>query len=86
VDVYPEAALDIQEAAMTKRLVEIDDEVLEEARVALGTSTIKDTVNVALGEAAKAARRRPITREDLRRFAEAAADLGDPEIMAKAWD
>jgi hypothetical protein len=28
---------------MTKRLVDIDDEVLEEARRALGTTTLKDT-------------------------------------------
>jgi len=71
---------------VAKRLVEIDDEVLENARRALGTSTIKDTVNTALEESVKAARRRAITPENLRRFAEATRDLGDPEVMAKAWD
>jgi Arc/MetJ family transcription regulator len=34
---------------MTKRLVDIDDEVLDEARRALGTRTLKDTVNEHFG-------------------------------------
>jgi Arc/MetJ family transcription regulator len=71
---------------MTKRLVDIDDEVLEDARRSLGTLTIKDTVNTALAESVKAARRRAITKEDLQRVGELLADLGDPEVMAKAWD
>lgn len=33
---------------MTKRLVEIDDDLLERARGAAGTRTIKDTVHTAL--------------------------------------
>jgi Arc/MetJ family transcription regulator len=33
---------------MTKRLVDIDDDALAAARAALGTPTIKDTVNEAL--------------------------------------
>ena len=33
---------------MAKRLVDINDEVLERARVELGCRTIKETVNVAL--------------------------------------
>ena len=70
---------------MTKQIVDIDDELLDEARRALGTSTIKDTVNSALVETASAARRRAITAEDLQRFAEAARDLADPEVMARAW-
>ncbi|HWH35292.1 MAG TPA: hypothetical protein VNT56_08235 [Acidimicrobiales bacterium] len=71
---------------MTKRLVEIDDKVLDDARRVLGTVTIKDTVNTALKEAAAAAHRRGISKEDLRRFTEACKDLGDPEVMAKAWE
>lgn len=71
---------------MTKRLVEIDDKVLDDARRALGTVTIKDTVNTALKESVAAAHRRGITKEDLRRFTEACKDLGDPEVMAKAWE
>lgn len=33
---------------MAKRLVDIDDDLLERARSAAGTDTIKETVNVAL--------------------------------------
>lgn len=71
---------------MTKRLVDIDDEILDEARRALGTTTLKDTVNESLRSTAQAARRSKITNEDIAAFAEAARDLGDPEIMAKAWE
>lgn len=71
---------------MTKRLVEIDDELLEEARRLLGTSTIKDTVNTALVEASRAAHRRTVTKEELMRAGELLQDLGDPEVMARAWD
>lgn len=46
---------------MAKRLVDIDDDLLDEARSQLGTSTIKDTVNEALRQAG-AARRRKVTR------------------------
>ncbi|MBA3373604.1 MAG: type II toxin-antitoxin system VapB family antitoxin, partial [Euzebyaceae bacterium] len=53
---------------MAKRLVEIDDDLLEQARQALGTSTIKETVNTALlEETVRAAWCRSITKEDLRR-------------------
>ena len=55
---------------MTKRLVDIDDNVLAEARAALGTSTLKDTVNGALHETVMAARRRAITHEDIVAFVE----------------
>lgn len=71
---------------MTKRLVEIEDEVLEQARLALGTSTIKDTVNRALEDAVRASERREhLDRDALRRFAAATRDLGDDEVMAGAW-
>lgn len=39
---------DVYTQSMTKRLVEIDDDVLEVARAALGTATITATVNEAL--------------------------------------
>lgn len=71
---------------MTKRLVDIDDEVLDRARAALGTKTLKDTVNGALVEATRLARSRTITREDLMRVGKLLEDLGDPEVMAKAWE
>ena len=71
---------------MTKRLVDIDDEILEEARHALGTTTLKDTVNQSLRTAVREHRRSQITREDLRRVGELLLDLSDPDVMAKAWD
>jgi Arc/MetJ family transcription regulator len=37
---------------VSKRLVDIDDDALEAARVELGTATIKDTVNESLRRAA----------------------------------
>ena len=33
---------------MTKRLIDIDDDLLDRARSVLGTATMKDTVNAAL--------------------------------------
>jgi hypothetical protein len=33
----------------------------------------------------RAAPRGPVTREDLSRFADAFADLADPEVMGQAW-
>ena len=38
---------------MTKRLIDVDDDVLDAARARLGTRTIKDTVNEALRTAAR---------------------------------
>lgn len=67
---------------MTKTLIDIDDAELARAQRALRTTTKKDTVNRALAEAtALAARRR-----DLERLIEGRlADLGDGELMARAW-
>jgi len=71
---------------MTKRLVDLDDDTLDAARRVLGTATIKDTINTALTRSVETAGRRKITDEDLKLFAEAARDLGDPEVMRKAWE
>lgn len=70
---------------MTKRLVDIDDDVLEEARQVLGTSTLKDTVNRSLHETVTAERRRAVTPEGLQRVGRLLEDLDNPEVMAKAW-
>jgi Arc/MetJ family transcription regulator len=71
-----------KEAAMTKTLVEIDDEYLAAAQQALGTATKKDTVNAALREVtALAARRR-----DLHRLTSGGLpDLADVDVMLAAW-
>jgi len=67
---------------VAKTLIDIDEDALESARRALGTTTKKETVNRALAAvAALSARQR-----DLARFsADAHADLRDPKIMTGAW-
>lgn len=74
--------------AMTKRLVEIDDALLERARVCLGTQGIRDTVVAALERAVseesieeREARIAKLSAD----FIDATQDLRDPEIMRGAW-
>lgn len=67
---------------VTKRLVDIDDELLEEAAAALGTSTMKQTVSRSLEEVVLAARRR---RHADRLEAMRDLDLAKPRVMAGAW-
>lgn len=67
---------------MSKRLVDIDDDLLDEAAALLGTSTMKQTVNRSLEEVVLAARRkrhadRLETMRDL--------DLAKPRVMSGAW-
>ena len=68
-------------ATVTKRLIDLDDQVLERARELLDGATIKDTVNTALREFCDRDMR-------VRLFAHiqqlAAGDLGDPEVMRGA--
>lgn len=67
---------------MTKRLVDIDDELLEITRQVLGTETLKDTVNAAMEAAVQARRTRVRTALDV--LAELAGDgrLSDRDV---AW-
>jgi Arc/MetJ family transcription regulator len=59
---------------MAKTLIDIDDELLDEATTALGTLTKKETVNEALRQAVEASRqRRQRAREDLERMADEGA-------------
>ncbi len=67
---------------MTKRLVDIDDADLEAARTSLATTTIKETVAVALREAAAAAARR---RELERLIDGSSAALVDRTAREDAW-
>lgn len=67
---------------MRKTSVEIDDRLIEQARVLLGTSSIKETINGALREVI----RREARREEVRALAEMdGLDLSDEGIMADAW-
>lgn len=67
---------------MTKRLVEIDDALLEEASAVLGASTMKDAVNRSLETVVLAARRR---RHADRLEKMESLDLNKPRVMSGAW-
>jgi Arc/MetJ family transcription regulator len=68
--------------AMSKRLVDIDDELLDEATKVLGTPTMKETVNRSLEAVVIAARRRRHADrlETMRNL-----DLAKPKVMSGAW-
>lgn len=67
---------------MSRTVIDIDRDLLEEARTILGTETIRDTVNRSLGEVVRMA----AAARDLDRLA---GDLGDrvkdPGSSAWAW-
>ncbi len=65
-----------------KHLVDLDEEALAAARVALGTRTIKDTVNAALVAAAAQSRRPDLIAEALATLA--SVEFTDEE-RARAW-
>jgi Arc/MetJ family transcription regulator len=67
---------------VSKRLVDIDDDLLEEATAILGATTMKETVNRSLETVVLAARRRRHADrlEEMRDL-----DLADPTVMAGAW-
>ena len=80
--VYPIGrSLDIL-TVVTKRLVEIDDDLLDEATALLGASTMKETVNRSLEAVVLAARRR---RHADRLEAMRDLDLAKPRVMSGAW-
>lgn len=67
---------------MTKRLVDIDDELLQNARQASGAATMKETVNVALQHLVDTALR----RRHVERFSRGTGtDLADENVMQGAW-
>ncbi|MDY7101246.1 MAG: type II toxin-antitoxin system VapB family antitoxin [Actinomycetota bacterium] len=67
---------------MTKRLVDIDDELLAEARRLSGATTMKDAVDTALRELVRA----ELRRRHLRRLETGeGTDIADEEIMSGAW-
>ncbi|HSH58737.1 MAG TPA: hypothetical protein VK988_03665 [Acidimicrobiales bacterium] len=67
---------------MTKRLIDVDDTLLEQASGVLRTQTMKDTVNQALGEVVRAELRRRHADRLVRMDGLA---IDDPEVMAGAW-
>lgn len=67
---------------MTKRLVDIDDDLLAEVRVLTGASTMKEAVNAALQQVID----RELRHRHLRRLeAGTGLDLADDEVMRDAW-
>lgn len=68
---------------MTRTLIDVDDDALELAKVALGTQSKVETVNAAL----RLAGGREARIASYRRLTEALdhGDLCDPEVMASAW-
>lgn len=67
---------------MTKRLIDIDDDLLEEVRNLIGASTMKEAVNGALQHVVDSELRlrhvrRLMTLEGL--------DLADEQVMRDAW-
>jgi len=67
---------------MTKRLVDIDDELITEARRLTASATMKETVNTALRELVDA----ELRRRHLRRLETGeGTDLADDETMRAAW-
>jgi Arc/MetJ family transcription regulator len=67
---------------MSKRLVDIDDDLLSEASTLLGAVTMKEAVNRALESVILADRRR---RHAERLEGMHGLDLDDATVMAGAW-
>ncbi len=67
---------------VTKRLIDIDDALLEQARQVTGAATMKDTVNAALRHTVEA----ELRLRHVRRLADLdGTDLADEGVMAAAW-
>jgi Arc/MetJ family transcription regulator len=67
---------------MSKRLVDIDDDLLDRATRVLGAGTMKETVNRSLEAVVNADRRR---RHARRLRSMTSLDLDDPDVMSGAW-
>jgi Arc/MetJ family transcription regulator len=67
---------------VSRTIVDIDDELLVQAREILGVRTIKDAVNRSLAEVVRVA----AARRDLERLSgELGERLADEELMRRAW-
>lgn len=67
---------------MRKTSVDIDNDLMEQARSVLGTSSIKATIDAALREVLRAEAR----RQEIRALSRMdGLDLAKAEVMAKAW-
>lgn len=67
---------------MRKTSVDIDEHLMEQAKVLLGTVSIKETIDSALREIV----RMDVRRQEIRALAEMdGLDLAEAKVMAKAW-
>ncbi|MCY4399188.1 MAG: hypothetical protein OXE96_07620 [Gemmatimonadetes bacterium] len=67
---------------MRKTSVEVDFALIARVRVLLGTSTIKETIDIALREV----ERREARRQEIEALSTMdGLDLADREVMARAW-
>jgi Arc/MetJ family transcription regulator len=72
--------------AVTKRLIDIDDELLAAAQQAAGQDSIKGTVTEALNRlVAQQRRREQYLRDSWAQLGDAMVDLQDDEVMHRAW-
>ena len=67
---------------MTKRILDIDDDLLAEATEILDTGTVEETINHALAEAIRV---RVLRRHILQLSTMEGLDLDNDEVMARAW-
>jgi hypothetical protein len=80
--IYSERLMYIGGVRVTKRLIDIEDELLEAARRELGTTGIADTVRSALQLAATRSAR---LREIEWLVSGGMAEMADPEVRKDAW-
>ncbi|WP_419162438.1 type II toxin-antitoxin system VapB family antitoxin [Candidatus Palauibacter sp.] len=67
---------------MRKTSVEIDDRLIEQVRILLGTSSIKETIDSALREVL----RREARRQEIEALVKMdGLELADEKVMAGAW-
>ena len=67
---------------MRKTSVEIDDKLIDQVRVLLGTSSIKETIDSALREIL----RREARRQEIEALVNMdGLELSDENVMASAW-
>jgi Arc/MetJ family transcription regulator len=67
--------------ASHKTAIVVDDELVAEARAVLGTKGLTSTIDAALRAVVDAERR----RRHVERLRSGPGDLGDPDVMGRAW-
>jgi hypothetical protein len=68
---------------MTKRLIDVDDDLVKDVQAYLGTKTLKATINAALREIK---RRQSVEAELAWWSTDPLPEARDPEFKRKTWD